>query len=226
MNDNRPPQSDPGAQPGEPQGGWYGPGGAGDATQRFDRPNPYGTGQQYGAAALPSSNAPGNASGASGGQSSGPGSKGLLLGGIGLVAGILLGGAAGLAGGSAMSTDSAPTTVTETTTVETTVEVAAPPPEAPAEPAPPEDPAAPGGPAEGAGTIDGDGTYLVGADIEPGTYRSAGADTCYWARLSGTSGNFEEIIANNFGAGQQVVTIDPTDAAFETTMCGSWEKIS
>ena len=68
--------------------------------------------------------------------------------------------------------------------------------------------------------------HHVGADIEPGTYRSAGTDTCYWARLSGTSGNFEEIIANNFGAGQQVVTIDPSDAAFETTMCGSWEKIS
>lgn len=200
--------------------------GAGDAAQRFNRPNPYGTGRQFGAAVPPTSNALENAQGAPGEQSRGPGAKGLLLGGIGLVAGILFGGAAGLAGGSAMSSDSAPTTVTETTTVESTVGVAAPPPEAPAEPAPPEDPAAPGDPAEGAATIDGDGTYLVGADIEPGTYRSAGTDTCYWARLSGTSGNFEEIIANNFGAGQQVVTIDPSDAAFETTMCGSWEKIS
>src|SRR5699024_6837476 len=200
--------------------------GAGDAAQRFDRPNPYGTGRQFGAAVPPTSNALENAQGAPGEQSRGPGAKGLLLGGIGLVAGILFGGAAGLAGGSAMSSDSAPTTVTETTTVESAVGVAAPPPEAPAEPAPPEDPAAPGDPAEGAATIDGDGTYLVGADIEPGTYRSAGTDTCYWARLSGTSGNFEEIIANNFGAGQQVVTIDPSDAAFETTMCGSWEKIS
>jgi len=200
--------------------------GAGDAAQRFDRPNPYGTGRQFGAAVPPTSNALENAQGAPGEQSRGPGAKGLLLGGIGLVAGILFGGAAGLAGGSALSSASAPTTVTETTTVESTVGVAAPPPEAPAEPAPPEDPAAPGDPAEGAATIDGDGTYLVGADIEPGTYRSAGTDTCYWARLSGTSGNFEEIIANNFGAGQQVVTIDPSDAAFETTMCGSWEKIS
>lgn len=200
--------------------------GAGDAAQRFDRPNPYGTGRQFGAAVPPTSNALENAQVAPGEQSRGPGAKGLLLGGIGLVAGILFGGAAGLAGGSAMSSDSAPTTVTETTTVESTVGVAAPPPEAPAEPAPPEDPAAPGDPAEGAATIDGDGTYLVGADIEPGTYRSAGTDTCYWARLSGTSGNFEEIIANNFGAGQQVVTIDPSDAALETTMCGSWEKIS
>ncbi|WP_438351593.1 hypothetical protein ACP8HI_13705 [Paenibacillus sp. FA6] len=32
-----------------------------------------------------------------------------------------------------------------------------------------------------------DGTYIVGKDIEPGTYKSDGSGS-YWARLSGFSG--------------------------------------
>ena len=44
-------------------------------------------------------------------------------------------------------------------------------------------------------TIPGSGIYLVGDDIKPGTYRSEGS-RCYWARLSGTSGELEHIIAN------------------------------
>jgi hypothetical protein len=68
-----------------------------------------------------------------------------------------------------------------------------------------------------------DGTYLVGADIAPGTYRTkAPADGCYWARLKGTSGSSGDIIANSFGSGWQVVTIASTDKAFKTTGCGTW----
>lgn len=294
MNDNRPQNHDDGSQPGEPQGGWYGNGGA-DETQQFDRPGQYGqdqngsgqygqygqdqygqghyaqggAGQQYGQGsgqadgahghygqAIPSSGQGWEASNGAGQYDSGQydsgqygaaqfgsdqpgsdssaaspygspekkgdaGSKTALIGGIALVAGLLLGGALGFAGGSSSSTEAAPTTVTETatetTTVESTVEVPAPPPE---EPEGGEDPAPAGA------TITGDGTYLVGADIEPGTYRNSGTESCYWARLSGTSGDFDDIITNNFGSGQQVVTIAESDVAFETTRCGTWEKIS
>ncbi len=65
------------------------------------------------------------------------------------------------------------------------------------------------------------GTHRVGIDIEPGTYKGqAGQDiweTCYWARLSGLSGELSDIIANENATGQFYVTISSTDVAFETT---------
>jgi len=65
------------------------------------------------------------------------------------------------------------------------------------------------------------GTWLVGADIQPGTYETTTTSTdilrsCYWARLSGTSGDFHEILANGNVNGHGIVTIKPTDVAFET----------
>ncbi|MGH3501210.1 MAG: hypothetical protein ACRDQA_10045 [Nocardioidaceae bacterium] len=86
-----------------------------------------------------------------------------------------------------------------------------------------EDPAA-------SGSIDNDGTYLVGEDIQPGTYRTKGpeegslTDMCYYARLSGTSGELGDIIANGNPSGQTVVTISASDEAFETTGCQPWVR--
>lgn len=68
----------------------------------------------------------------------------------------------------------------------------------------------------------GAGMYLVGSDIQPGTYRSGGGDFCYWERLSGTGGSFSEIIANDFSDGPSIVTISPTDVAFDSSGCGTW----
>ncbi|MFG3495917.1 hypothetical protein [Streptomyces sp. NPDC047928] len=78
-----------------------------------------------------------------------------------------------------------------------------------------------------AGDIPGDGVFLVGEDIQPGTYRSDGADTalCYWARLSDTTGEADDIIANGNAKGQIVVKIAPADAAFEASDCKPWTKI-
>jgi hypothetical protein len=77
-----------------------------------------------------------------------------------------------------------------------------------------------------ANTIPGDGIFLVGQDIKPGQYRGnqAGGD-CYWARLKGTSGSFEDLIANDNVSGPTVVTIRSSDKAFETVRCGEWRKI-
>ncbi|MFJ4788333.1 hypothetical protein [Streptomyces sp. NPDC088794] len=82
-------------------------------------------------------------------------------------------------------------------------------------------------PADG---IPGDGTYVVGSDIKPGTYRSKGPQgglitSCYWARLSSTSGEVKDIIANNATSGQTTVTIAATDKAFTTTGYKAWKKI-
>lgn len=74
------------------------------------------------------------------------------------------------------------------------------------------------------GTIPGDGTFLVGEDIQPGTYQTDGGGEfgCYWARLADTSGEFEGIIANGNPQGPTTVTISASDAAFETNGCSDW----
>lgn len=86
-----------------------------------------------------------------------------------------------------------------------------------AEPSPPPPPP---GPSESFG----DGTYVVGVDIQPGTYRTEAGDRCYWARLSGLGGNLEDIIANDLPTGPTLVEISASDAAFETQGCGTWQR--
>ena len=64
------------------------------------------------------------------------------------------------------------------------------------------------------------GTYLVGRDIVPGTYRGeAGTDvleSCYWERLSGLSGDFENIIANDNATGPYFIAVQDSDYALST----------
>ncbi|MBE1524397.1 hypothetical protein [Nesterenkonia lutea] len=77
--------------------------------------------------------------------------------------------------------------------------------------------------ASSSGSIPGSGTFIVGEDIQPGTYRTdGGSGYCYWARLSGLSGEFGDIITNGLPDGQGFVTIAETDVAFETSDCGEW----
>lgn len=71
----------------------------------------------------------------------------------------------------------------------------------------------------------GDGTYLVGSDISPGIYRSQGGSLCYWERLSGLSGEFNDIIANGIEEGTAIVEIQESDAAFKSQGCGTWTPV-
>lgn len=77
------------------------------------------------------------------------------------------------------------------------------------------------------GEIPGDGVFLVGKDIQPGTYRSEGKDNvlCYWARLSDTTGEPGDIIASGNAEGQAIVKIAPSDQAFQTSDCKPWQRI-
>ena len=70
-----------------------------------------------------------------------------------------------------------------------------------------------------------EGMYIVGTDIEPGTYRNSGSSGCYYARLAGFNGGFENIIANGNTDASTVVTIAPTDAGFESQRCGTWTRV-
>jgi hypothetical protein len=72
----------------------------------------------------------------------------------------------------------------------------------------------------------GEGKFIVGTDIAPGTWRNSDSSAgCYWERLSGFSGGFGDLIANDFSGSIQVVTIAPADAGFSSSGCGSWTKI-
>ena len=59
------------------------------------------------------------------------------------------------------------------------------------------------------------GTYSVGTQIEPGRYAFYASGSCYWERLSGFTGGFEDINANDNVSGYFVVDILPGDAGFK-----------
>lgn len=86
-------------------------------------------------------------------------------------------------------------------------------------------------PAVSAASGIGSGTWIVGTDMQPGTYRSSGPnDTvgyCMWSRHSVITGDpFEGIVASDgTKSGQMVVTIAPTDKMFITKGCAPFERV-
>jgi hypothetical protein len=78
--------------------------------------------------------------------------------------------------------------------------------------------------------VEGDGQYLVGEDMQAGTYKTAGPDrsglidNCYWARTKDASGEFGAIIANDNLQGQGRVTVNKGEY-FETNGCQEWTKV-
>jgi hypothetical protein len=73
-----------------------------------------------------------------------------------------------------------------------------------------------------AGTIPGNGIFIVGVDVQPGTYKSSGGSSCYWARLNATG---DDIIDNNIGSGPTVLTVQPSDGMIETSGCDDFRKV-
>jgi outer membrane murein-binding lipoprotein Lpp len=72
-------------------------------------------------------------------------------------------------------------------------------------------------------TIQGTGTFVVGSDINPGTYRAAASPGCYWARLASLDNS--NIIDNNNADGPVVVQILASDKAFEDNGCADFHRI-
>lgn len=71
-----------------------------------------------------------------------------------------------------------------------------------------------------------DGTFVVGTDLQPGTYRAAGGDGCYWERLRGFGGTIADVIANDNARGPVLVTIAPTDVGFTARRCGAFTRVT
>ena len=67
-----------------------------------------------------------------------------------------------------------------------------------------------------------DGIYIIGTDIEAGTYKNSDSSSCYYSRLSGFGGDLGNIISNENTDEQAIVTIAPTDKGFKSTRCGTW----
>lgn len=73
----------------------------------------------------------------------------------------------------------------------------------------------------------GDGTYVIGTDIQPGIYKTAGGGdgACGWTRMSDLSGDFDSIITNGIASGPTTVQIDPGDKAFKLEGGCNWSRI-
>ena len=69
----------------------------------------------------------------------------------------------------------------------------------------------------------GNGTWRVGIDVAPGTYQGwvPEGEDCFWARLSGFTGDTDDWIQYNWitGPGFVEVTIMSTDRGFELSFC-------
>jgi hypothetical protein len=68
-----------------------------------------------------------------------------------------------------------------------------------------------------------DGTYVVGKEVPPGIYKTAGGDGCYWARLS--SFTTSDIVDNGNITGPTTIQIAPTDKAFEISGGCTWSRV-
>jgi len=72
----------------------------------------------------------------------------------------------------------------------------------------------------------GPGDYIVGIDLQPGTYRSGGGGlACYFARLRGFTHAPGDVIANNHTQGSAIVSIAASDRGFTSNGCGTWSKV-
>jgi hypothetical protein len=70
--------------------------------------------------------------------------------------------------------------------------------------------------------VPGDGIWLVGEDVEPGTYRAEGGEWCMWSRINGWTPDISSVIK---GGGSTKATLEEGDLGFVTEGCGRWTKI-
>ena len=82
-------------------------------------------------------------------------------------------------------------------------------------------------PSEGMPSRFSNGSYLVGIDIEPGTYyavpRRGGG--CHWSRVNDFTGDRADIIASGTSQDRWIVTIEESDVGFVTQGCGTWRNL-
>jgi hypothetical protein len=70
----------------------------------------------------------------------------------------------------------------------------------------------------------GDGQYLVGSEIQPGTWHTPGGADCYYERDNSLGGEVGAIIANDNITGPTTIQIDPSDKAVKFNGGCAWSK--
>lgn len=77
-----------------------------------------------------------------------------------------------------------------------------------------------------ANSFAGDGIYLIGTDIQPGTYRAkpSPSGSCYYAILNSLDGSLDAIRENNNVAGQVVLQVPADAKAVEVSGCAEFAR--
>ena len=88
--------------------------------------------------------------------------------------------------------------------------------------------------------IPGNGVFIVGPDIAPGLYRTAGSAStfgvwinnvptqdsmCAWFTYSTPDANKEHVLQTNISVGPMFANINTTIKAFESQNCQPWERV-
>jgi hypothetical protein len=87
--------------------------------------------------------------------------------------------------------------------------------------------------------IPGNGVFVVGPDIAPGLYRTAGsastfgvwinnvptqASMCAWFTYSTPDANHDHVVQTNMSVGPMFANINTTIKSFESQNCQPWER--
>lgn len=88
--------------------------------------------------------------------------------------------------------------------------------------------------------IPGNGFFVVGVDIEPGLYRTAGTASdwqvwindvptqdsmCLWFTYSTPDANTDNVVATNMSVGPMFANVNATVKAFQTRNCEPWQRV-
>ena len=88
--------------------------------------------------------------------------------------------------------------------------------------------------------IPGNGVFVVGPDIAPGLYRTAGSASafgvwinnvptqgsmCAWFTYSTPDANKDHVVQTNMSVGPMFANINTTIKAFESQNCQPWERV-
>jgi len=71
--------------------------------------------------------------------------------------------------------------------------------------------------------VTADGVYLIGTELKPGRYVTAGGPACHWARLQDRAG-IRATVAEGNGPDRTVLQIRKADVAFQTSGCTPWTR--
>lgn len=77
-----------------------------------------------------------------------------------------------------------------------------------------------------ANSFGGDGIYLVGTDIQPGTYKAGPSPDCYTEVDRDLDGGLDSIMSNNITSGPVVLKVPSSAKAIKVNGCAEFHKVA